>query len=77
MSHDDPLDLKRIDQEIRINELKEEASALGQVHAWESEDCPPDIAEQFWKHVVEYEKAPLTSDFLKLQEMGVALPDPE
>ena len=28
MSADDPLDLNRIDQEIRINELKEEAREL-------------------------------------------------
>ena len=75
---DDPLNLDRVDQEIRINELKEEACELtgGEMHAWESADCPPDLAEGFWKHVVDFEKAPRTCHLLKLQEMGLDLPDP-
>src|SRR5262245_33839481 len=78
MNRDDPLDLDRVDQEIRINELKEEARELaGDMHAWESPDCPPGIAEQFWNHVVEYEKAPRSCDFLRLEEMGVELPPPD
>jgi hypothetical protein len=76
---DDPLDLERVDQEIRINELKEEARELtgGEMHAWEAENCPPDLADQFWNHVLAFEKAPRTCDFLKLLEMGVDLPEPE
>ena len=79
MSTDDPLDLDRVDQEIRINELKEEARELAgdDMHAWESPDCPPGIAESFWSHVVAFEKAPRSCDFLRLEEMGVALPRPE
>lgn len=79
MSADDPFDLKRVDQEIRINELKEEARELtgGDVHVWENPDCPPDISEEFWNNVVAFEKAPRSCDFLRLQDMGVALPRPD
>lgn len=79
MSTDDPLDLDRVDQEVRINELKEEARELAgdNMHAWENRECPPDIAEGFWRNVVAFEKAPRSCDFLRLEEMGVALPPPE
>ena len=79
MSTDDPLDLDRVDQEIRINEFKEEARELAgdDMHVWESPDCPPGIAEAFWSNVVAFEKAPRSCDFLRLEEMGVALPPPE
>jgi hypothetical protein len=79
MSPKDPLDLKRVDQEIRINELREEARELagGDMHGWESPDIPPAMAEEFWGHVVAFEKAPRSCDFLRLQEMGIALPPPK
>lgn len=79
MSTDDPLDLDRVDQEIRINELKEEANELtgGDMHVWENPNCPPGMSEQFWNNIVAYEKAPRSCDFLRLEEMGVALPPPE
>jgi hypothetical protein len=79
MGTDDPKDLERIDQEIRINELKHEAEELvgGKMTTWESGDCPPDISEQFWQQVVDYEKAPWTSHFQQLVDAGVELPDPE
>lgn len=78
MSPDDPLDLERVDQEIRINELREEARELagGDMHAWEDPDMPPGMAEGFWGNVVAFEKAPRSCDFLRLEEMGVALPPP-
>lgn len=79
MHPDDPLDLDRVDQDIRINELKEEARELAgsDMHAWESPDCPPGMAEGFWSSVVAFEKAPRSCDFLRLEEMGVALPPPD
>jgi hypothetical protein len=78
MHPDDPLDLKRVDQEIRVNELKEEARELagGDMLAWEDPDCPPGLAEDFWNHVVAFEKAPRYCDFLRLQDLGVELPEP-
>ena len=79
MPTDDPNDLERIDQEIRINELKEEANELagGEMLHWESEDCPPGLAESFLQSVVNFEKAPWTSTFQQLLEAGVELPAPE
>lgn len=79
MPIDDPNDLDRVDQEIRINELKEEARELagGQMTDWENDDCPPGLAESFWQNVVNYEKAPWTSEFEKLREAGVILPPPD
>lgn len=78
MSADDPLDLNRVDQEIRINELREETRELagGEMTDWENPDCPPGIAEQFWNNVVAFEKTPRWCNFLRLEEMGVALPPP-
>jgi hypothetical protein len=72
----DPKNLKRVDREIRINELKAQAEELagGKMHAWESSDCPPGIAEQFWEHVVEFEKAPRNSHFQQLLDRGIDLP---
>ncbi len=79
MSTDDALDLDQIDQEICINELKEEARELAgdDMHSWESPDCPPGLAETFWSHVVAFEKSPRSCDFIRLEEMGVTLPRPE
>src|SRR5262245_6821541 len=78
MPTDDPLDLNRVDQEIRINELKEEARELagGEMHVWENPDSPPGIIEEFWNSVVAYEKAPRSCDFLRLEALGVTLPPP-
>jgi hypothetical protein len=79
MPVEDPDDLKRIDHEIRINELKAEAAELtgGEMYCDESADCPPEIGEQFWQRVVAFEKAPWTSHFKQLTEAGIDLPKPE
>src|SRR5262245_37029855 len=79
MSDSDPKDLERIDREIRINELRHRAeeAAGGPGHVYESEDCPPEILEQFWKHVVDYEEAPVSCHFLELQKAGVELRPPD
>ena len=72
-------DLDRIDQEIRINELREAAqeAAGGEMHVYENPETPPQIAEQFWQNVLEYEQAEETCHFLQLQRAGVELPPPE
>jgi hypothetical protein len=76
MAIEDPDDLDRVDQEIRINELRSKAEELagGDMATFESDDCPPAIAEAFWKRVVDYETAPLTCNFIQLEEAGVDLP---
>lgn len=72
-------ELDRIDQEIRINELREAAreAAGGEMTEWESPDAPPEIVEQFWGNVLEYESAEETSHFEQLRRLGVELPPPE
>ena len=76
MATEDPSELERVDREIRINELKQEAAELagGQMFGWESDDCPAGLAESFWQRVVDYEKAPLTCNFDQLIGAGVELP---
>ena len=78
MAKDNLDDLDGIDQEIRINELQEEAKELagGEMFAWENEDCPPGITEAFWRRVVNYEKAPLTCHHSQIVEAGIELPNP-
>lgn len=44
---------------------------------WESEECPPEEAAQFWLSVAAYEQAPLTTHFQQLEEAGIELPAPE
>lgn len=66
-------------QRDRINQLKAQAQRLagGQMKSSESDDLPPDVAEQFWRQVVEFETAPTTTNFQQLLDAGVALPNPD
>lgn len=75
----DPKDLKRVDQEIRINELRARAEELagGEMSHWQAPDCPPELAEQFLKNVVEFESAGDTTHFKLLQARGIELPAPK
>jgi len=43
---------------------------------WESPDCPPDLAEQFWSNVLAYESADETTHFRQLTAQGIDLPAP-
>jgi hypothetical protein len=43
----------------------------------EADALPNDLAEQFRRHVAEYEQAPWTTHFRQLEEAGVQLPAPE
>ena len=66
-------------EDKRIEELKRRAEELcdGQMEMGEMDDCPAEIEESFWKHVVDYEEAPLTTNFQQLEEAGVSLPVPD
>lgn len=44
---------------------------------WMSEDCPPEVAAQFWLSVADYEQAPWTTHFQELVDAGGELPAPE
>jgi hypothetical protein len=67
------------DQDKRIEELKRRAEELsnGQMEESSLEDCPADMEESFWKHVVDYEKAPWSTHFHQLESAGVSLPPPD
>jgi len=72
------------DQEKRIPEdkieaLKRQAEKLcgGQMEVGSLDDCPAEVEEAFWKHVVDYEEAPWTTHFQQLENAGVSLPSPD
>lgn len=66
------------DRERRVETLKAQAadSASGPMRVWESDELPPDVREQFWQSVVDFETAPQTTNYRQLEEAGVELPDP-
>lgn len=73
-----PDESPNVDQQIRINELREAAREVssGGMAEWESSDCPPDLAEQFWSNVLAYESAEQTCHFIQLEDRGIELPAP-
>lgn len=76
MSNTDPTDLERIDQQIRINELKERANELagGNMHGFEAEGVSDDLREAFWARVIDIETAPETTNLEQLSKMGIVMP---
>ena len=79
MAETDPGKLDKVDQEIRINELKEQASELagGEMFSMESDDAPPEILEAFWQNVVDVERGGWTSAREQLANAGILPPAPE
>ena len=67
------------DREKRIEKLKRRAEELagGEMKTGEIEPPPPEIEEEFWKQVVEYEEAHWTTHFKQLERAGVSMPAPE
>ena len=45
--------------------------------AWDADVFPHDLAEQFRRHLAEYEQAPWTTHFRQLEEAGIPLPAPD
>ncbi len=78
MAANDPQDLEKVDQQIRINELKETAreAAGGDMTEWESDDMPDEMKEQFWGNVAAYETAPDTTNIEMLERAGIKMPAP-
>jgi len=68
-----------VEREKRIAELKRQAEELtgGKMDDGKMEDTPPEVEEGFWQYVVDYEKAPWTTNFKQLEEAGIELPAPE
>lgn len=52
---------------MRIHKLKLKIAELGALNKPESENCPPELEEQFLRYVVEYEKAPDTTNALQIK----------
>ena len=67
------------DPQKRIEDLKRRAEELsgGQMMADVRDDCSSEMEEAFWKHVVDYEEAPSTTNFDQLESAGVSLPRPD
>jgi len=69
--------------EERIEDLKRQAEELcgGQMEVGSLDDYPSEVPEEveegFWKYVVDYEKAPWTTNFQQLENAGVSLPAPD
>lgn len=69
--------------EERIEDLKRRAEELcgGQMTVGALDDYPSEMSEEveegFWKHVVDYEEAPWTTNFQQLENAGVSLPSPD
>lgn len=69
--------------EERIEALKRRAEELsgGQMKVGGLDDYPSEVPEEveegFWKHIVDYEEAPWTTNFQQLENAGVSLPAPD
>lgn len=79
-NENDPLDLERVDREIRINRMEEELRDLsgdGMIMAEPSADCPPEVREKFLEHVLKFERGEWTTHVDLLRRIGVELPPPD
>lgn len=74
--HDE--ETSRLEAEERIQELKRRAAAAAgdQMIAWESPDLPDQLREGFWRHVVDFDTAPMTTWLQQLAGIGLEFPDP-
>ncbi len=64
------------ERRMNINRLQNEAKDLtdGHMTTSESSDAPSEVLEEFWRNVVAFEKAPLTTLHSKLERDGIAMP---
>lgn len=78
MTVEDPHDPDRAGRPDRIEALRRRAAELaGARAADEADDGPPLIVERFWQAVLDYETAPVVTDFELLTRDGLDLPPPE
>jgi hypothetical protein len=75
MAIDNPNKLDRPDRQTRAAKPKKAIRrARGKARTFDIDDCPPDLAEQFWGHLADLEQSPQTTHFKQLRERGVTLP---
>ena len=65
------------DDEKRIDDLKRQAEQLGMKATWDSGDLSSEERERFWRNIVAFETAPLTTLLQQLRDAGCELPEPE
>lgn len=72
-------DLEPEEREARIESLKRQAEELTGASAtpFKSENCSPEIEEQFWEQMVVYEQADDVLPFDLLVKSGISLPPPD
>ncbi len=74
---DDVPDLDAIDQDIRINELEEQAKEMGFSGSYTTEECTPAMHEQFLRNVMEWESLPESSHLAEMEKTGITFSAPE
>lgn len=67
------------DRDSRIRKLKKKVESItGQpIVSGRSHDLPPEVEEQFWENILEFEQAKPVSAFELLVNGGIALPQPD
>ena len=72
-------ELQKVDQQIRIQNLKDQAEKLSgaPVASWSSGKISADEAEQYWQQVIDYEAAPYSTYFDELQKCDFEFISPQ
>lgn len=78
-SPDDPLGLKRVEQEIRIEKLRREINEITGEESFSDKttECPPEVEEAFLEQVLALETHGSVCPFEVLAREGFSLPPPE
>src|SRR4051794_38587998 len=76
---DDPLDLKKVDQEIRIEKLKEQIKEVAgeEFVSSKADDCEPELEEAFLENVLALESSGWVRPLDVLVKEGLKLPPAE
>jgi hypothetical protein len=76
---DDPLDLKKVDQEIRIEKLKEQIKEVAgeEFASSKADDCDPELEEAFLENVLAMESSGWVRPLDVLVKEGLKLPPAE